>query len=71
VNQGRVIALAISDWLPTATATVQASFRSSVTCGGQSGIGAGSLRVLRFPLTVIHSTNCFTTITIYHPGLVK
>jgi hypothetical protein len=41
-------------------------------CGGQSGAGAGFLRVLWFPLPAnLHSTN-FSTITItYHPGLVQ
>jgi hypothetical protein len=40
-------------------------------CGGQSGTGASSLRVLRFPLPLIHSTIHFTVITIYHPGPIQ
>jgi hypothetical protein len=33
-----------------------------------SGTGAGFLRVFRFPLPVIHSTNCSTAITIIIQG---
>jgi hypothetical protein len=36
---------------------------------GQNGTGAGFLPVLRFLLPLIHSINCSTIITIYHPGL--
>jgi hypothetical protein len=43
--KGRAIAQANSRWLPTAAG-------SSGICGGQSGAGAGFLRVLRFPLPV-------------------
>jgi hypothetical protein len=38
--------------LPTAAAWVRAKFRSCGICGGQSGIGIGFLRVLRFPLPI-------------------
>jgi hypothetical protein len=44
--QGGTIAQAVSRWLPTAAARVW----SSGIYGGQSGAGAGFLRVLRFPL---------------------
>jgi hypothetical protein len=44
-TEGRAIAQAVSRWLPTAAA------RGSI-CGGQSGAGAGFLRVLWFPLPI-------------------
>jgi hypothetical protein len=47
---GRAIAKAVSRWLPTAAARVQPRVWSSGICGGQSGAGAGFLRVLQFPL---------------------
>jgi hypothetical protein len=50
---GRAIAKAVSRWLPTAAALVQSRVWSSGICGGQSGAGAGFLRVLRFPLPFI------------------
>jgi hypothetical protein len=50
---GRAIAEAVSRWLPTAAARVQYRVWSSGICGGQSGPGAGFLRVLRFPLPFI------------------
>jgi hypothetical protein len=60
---GRTIAQAVSRWLPTAAAArVRARVWSSGICGGQSGAGAGFLRVLRFPLP-IHSTK-FSILTI-------
>jgi hypothetical protein len=46
---GRAIAEAVSRWLPIAAARVQTRVWSS----GQSGAGAGFLRVLRFPLLFI------------------
>jgi hypothetical protein len=54
---GRAIAEAVSRWLPTATARDQSRVWSSGICGGQSGVGAGFLRVLRFPVPFIPS-NC-------------
>jgi hypothetical protein len=61
---GHAIAEAVSRWLPTAAGRVRARFWSSGICGGQSGVGAGFLRVLRFPLPKpFHSTN-FYIITI-------
>jgi hypothetical protein len=47
---GRAIAQAVSRWLPNAAALVRARVWSCGICGGQSGAGAGFLRVLRFPL---------------------
>jgi hypothetical protein len=49
---GRAIAQAVSRWLPTAAARVRARVWSRGICGGQSGAGAGFLRVLRFPLPI-------------------
>jgi hypothetical protein len=45
---GRAIAPAVSRWLPNAAARVW----SCGICDGQSGAGAGFLRVLRFPLPI-------------------
>jgi hypothetical protein len=51
-SEGRAVAQAVSRWLPTAAARVR--FRTACgVCGGQSGTGAGFLRVLRFPLPII------------------
>jgi hypothetical protein len=49
-ESGRAVAEAVSRWLPTAAARVRARVWSCGICGGQSGAGAGFLRVLRFPL---------------------
>jgi hypothetical protein len=51
--QGHAIAEAVSQWLPTAAAQVQSRVWSIGICGGQSGVGAVFLRVLRFPLPFI------------------
>jgi hypothetical protein len=48
---GRAVAQAVSRWLPTA-ARVRVRAACGV-CGGQSGTGAGFLRVLLFPLPII------------------
>jgi hypothetical protein len=53
--RGRAIAQAVSRRLPTAAARVRAWVWSCVICGGQSGSGAGFLRVLRFPLPIFIS----------------
>jgi hypothetical protein len=50
--------------LPTVAAQVRARVKSCVICSGQRGTAAGFLRVLRFPLPLIHSTNCSTVIVI-------
>jgi hypothetical protein len=60
---GRAKAQAVSRWLPTAAARVQTRVLSSWICGGQSGAGAGFLRVLRFPPGNLRSTN-FSTIAV-------
>jgi hypothetical protein len=49
---GRAIAETVSRWLPNAAASVRSRFWSSGICGGQSGAGAGFLRLLRFPLSI-------------------
>jgi hypothetical protein len=51
-ERGRAVAQAVSRWLPTAAARVRVWAACGV-CGGQSGSGAGFLRVLRFPLPII------------------
>lgn len=47
------VPIAVSCRLATAEARVRARVRSCIICGGQSGTGAGSLRVLRLPLPII------------------
>jgi hypothetical protein len=42
----------LSRWFPNAAARVRARVWSCGICGGQSGAGAGFLRVLRFPLPI-------------------
>jgi hypothetical protein len=53
---GPAVAQAVSHWLPTAAARgrVRAACR---VCGGQSGTGAGFIRVLQFPLQIIIPPN--------------
>jgi hypothetical protein len=50
---GRAIAQAVSHRLPTVAARVRPQVRSCGICGGQSGIEAGVLRVLRFTLSIL------------------
>jgi hypothetical protein len=50
---GRAITQAVSSRLPTAVAQVRAQVKSCGICDEQSGIGAGSHRVLRFPLPIL------------------
>jgi hypothetical protein len=57
----RAIAQAVSRWLPTAAAPVQTRIWPSGICGGQSGAGAGFLRVLRFPLPIFITSNSPTS----------
>jgi hypothetical protein len=49
---GRAVAEAVILWLSTVAARVRVRAGCGV-CGGQSGTGAGFLRVLRFPLPII------------------
>jgi hypothetical protein len=50
--KGRAKTQAVSRWLPTVAARVRARVSPCGICGGQSGAGAGFLRVLRFPLSI-------------------
>jgi hypothetical protein len=54
---GRAIAQGVSRWLPTAAARVRSRVWLSGICSGQSGAGAGFLRVLRFPLPIFIPPN--------------
>jgi hypothetical protein len=54
---GLVITQVVSCRLPTAVASVRPQVRSCGICGGQSGIAAGFLGVLRFPLSVVIPPN--------------
>jgi hypothetical protein len=58
-----VLAQAVSGWLPTAAARVQNRVYACGICGGQSGAGAGFLRVLQFPLLI-----CIPPITPQSPS---
>jgi hypothetical protein len=51
---GRAVAQAVRRSLPTSATRVRVRAACGV-CGGQSGTGAGFLRVLRFPLPIIPS----------------
>jgi hypothetical protein len=51
LNLGRAVAQAVSLWLPTAAARVRVQTACGVCCG-QSGTGAGFLRLLRVPLPI-------------------
>jgi hypothetical protein len=50
---GRATAQAVNRRLPTAAARVRTQVRLCGICGGQSGTGAGFLRVLRFLLPIL------------------
>jgi hypothetical protein len=52
-TKGRAIAQAVSRRLPTAAARVRAHVRQCGIYGGQSGTGAGFLRLLQFPLPIL------------------
>jgi hypothetical protein len=66
----RAVAQAASRRLPTDDAKVRSQVRSYGICGGQSDTGAGfSSGTSVSPAN--HSTDCFTFIINYHPGLVQ
>jgi hypothetical protein len=50
---GRAIAQVVSCRISNAVARVRAQIKLFGLCGGQSGSGAGLLRVLRFPLSIL------------------
>jgi hypothetical protein len=52
-NAGRAIAQAVGHWFPTLAARFRVQVRLRGVCSGKSGIGAGFLRVLRFPLPIL------------------
>jgi hypothetical protein len=51
--EGCAISQALSRRFPTAAARVRTQVMSCGICGRQSGTGAGSLHVLRFPLPIL------------------
>jgi hypothetical protein len=51
-HSGRAIAQAVGHRHPTAAGRVRAQVKSCGICGGQGGIEAGFLRVLRFSLPI-------------------
>jgi hypothetical protein len=57
VKYGPCHSSAVSSRLPTAAARVQFQVRLCGICSGQSGTGAGFLRVLRFPLPILVPPN--------------
>jgi hypothetical protein len=64
---GGAIAQTVSRWLATSAARVRARVWSSGICGGQSGVGAGFLRVFRFPLPIFIPPNSLSS---HSPGAV-
>jgi hypothetical protein len=57
VSVGRAIAQAVSRRLPTAAARFRSQVRSRGICAGQIGTGAGFLRVVQFPLSILIPPN--------------
>jgi hypothetical protein len=53
VSLGHAIAQAVTRRPPTVVARVRAQVRTCRISGGQSGTGAGFLRVFRFPLPIL------------------
>jgi hypothetical protein len=54
---GSAVTQAVSCRLPTATTWVQSQFESCEIYGEQTGIGAGFLAVLRFPVPILIPPN--------------
>jgi hypothetical protein len=63
VSNGFLLAQAVRRWFPTAATRVRDRVWSSGICVEQSGVGAGFLRVLRFPLPIFIPPK-FSIITI-------
>jgi hypothetical protein len=61
---GRAIAQGVSPRLPTALARVRSQVRSRGVYGRQSDTGAGFLRVLRFPLSILISPPALDSLII-------
>jgi hypothetical protein len=53
ILSGHAITQMVCHRLPTAAARVPSQVRISGVCGGQSGTGAGFLRILQFPLPIL------------------
>jgi hypothetical protein len=65
-RKGRAVAQVVRHWLPTVAARIRVRTACGV-CGGQSGTGAGFLRVLRFPCQSFHRFLHHHN----HPGLAQ
>jgi hypothetical protein len=57
----RDIAQAVSRWLPISVIRVRGRSGSDGICGGQTGAGAGFLRVIRFPLPILVPRNSLSS----------
>jgi hypothetical protein len=62
--QGEAVAQTVVGGFPQQRPGFEPRISSYAICGLQSGARAGFLRVLRFHLPIIHSTNCSTITTL-------